>query len=667
MRQLLVYAVRLSVLRSWDVFVASSPLLACLLLGTVIWRKLSERFLSLSSSSLGGVLLAGAATIQALTWAGALFSERLVFAVQALVTLAGAIALLMLVLTQATGRFGSWIPGGAVPRVAAAVSFVAGFLLAGSYVPDSVPSDAIAYHIPISAWFGRGNAWAHLPDHTWNAQWPLASSLWSSFVMGHIPVTDRLVGWSAQNYAFLVWTAAVAFSAIRKWQRPGSRGDLVAASGLCVSLLLGAYSGFQSVGFVDYRLGLLLCALASVLIELPVSWRTVPIAVALASCTAEFRPQGLLVTMTIGVVWIGFHAGFSGEDAQNSSSPARVPVTNFTKVKMAVLALLATALAAKWWILTWARWGTPAPPMFARWWNLRETEKFADELFHYLWESDVVRGLKLLVFGTRETLPLTIVIWVLVILVAPSMLTVLRRENTFRRRAREFLGRGAVTAPIAMYAYVATQVPSEAPRMIMPIVPALLILDIAIAIRLRHGFRFADWKVAGFVWVFVGASLATAAPPWRRPHAGKSYPSPTTIYFSHIESQLSALSGERPLIFDQYIAFLPAGFRQMGVTYGPWATFPKEPLRTRNAWKRWFDENDVRTLVVQEGKRLENTWEWTQDRTTTPDFRVLDLWITGCRGRRTVGQWVVCPVDRSLGQAAVSHGRPGPRSCEGRN
>jgi hypothetical protein len=62
------------------------------------------------------------------------------------------------------------------------------------------------------------------------------------------------------------------------------------------------------------------------------------------------------------------------------------------------------------------------------------------------------------------------------------------------------------------------------------------------------------------------------------------------------------------------------------------------------AWTEWLRANGVGTVVVQEGKLLKSTWEWTQARTETPDFTVLDRWIETCPDKRQVGQWIACPV-----------------------
>jgi hypothetical protein len=609
----------------------SAPLLASWLVGRFLWRRLTRSRRDLPADSWSAALLTGAVCLQLLTWVGALFSPPFMRVLQVAVIAAGAIALAVLVRPRSRPDAPACLamPEDPLASAAALLGLASGFFLAGTYIPNSIPADAIAYHVPISEWFARGGAWPRLPQHTWNAQWPLASSLWSSFGLA---AKDRLVVWSAQNYAFLAWTAAVVFDVVRSIRLFGSgRRRTLVAGGLALTLLVGAYSGYQSLGFVDYRFGLFAAALAGVLLRMPLTWSTVPVALALASCPAEFRPQGLLLTVAILVWWAGFQA----------LGPGRSDPTDGRRSPIAIA--LAGVLFAKWWLLVWMRWGTPAPPLFARWWNLRETEQYADEVFHYLWASDPGSGLDLLFLGAADTWPLTILVWGLLLLVALAGARVLRESPRPDLAAyRRMFMLALMLAPVAACAYVATQVPSEAPRMIAPILPAMLMMLAAVVAALPTSPRM----VAGllFLFAFITASLSTAPLPWRRPHAGAAYVSSTTFAFDRVERELAGLHAERPLVFNQYIPFLPDEFRQMGVTYGPWATFPRVPLRTQQAWMRWLNENGIRTLVVERGKALENTWEWAGDRPTTPDFRVLDRWIAECPGRRIVGQWIACPV-----------------------
>ena len=525
-------------------------------------------------------------------------------------------------------------------RFTALLGLTAGLALAGSYVPSSIPSDAVAYHIPISSWFGRGDAWPHLPNHIWTAQWPLASSLWSSFVMGRPPVTDRLVAWSAQNYAFIVWTASLVFAAIKSLFATDRRRDLTAWL-VSLSLLIGAYSGYERLGFVDYRAGLFAAALIATLVEIPVSFRTVPLAVVLASTLAEFRPQGLLFALMLLLCWLGL-----------SLHPSKDRVTppvgrgRGRGVLASVMMVFAGLVFAKWWLLVWIRWGSPAPPIFARRWNLSSTQKYADELFYYLWTADVRKGLKLLFPGSRDTLLLAFLLWVLLLLATMTALRgagTQRQGNTLRYR---LIGLSAILSPVAACAFLATRVPSEAPRMMAPIVPACCIFVFSVlrcevhALDNPLGKRSTDL----FPWLFLVVSLLTAPFPWDRPHAGRTYPSWTMNYFSQVEEQLNKLRDRRPLVFDQYIAFLPVEFKQMGVTYGPWASMPTKPLRSLDTWMQWLRDNNVGTLVVQEGKEIKATWEWTQERTETPDFGVLARWVENCPDREIVGAWIACPV-----------------------
>ncbi len=629
-------------LRAWDVFVASTPLFAALLVGTVIWKGLESRLRYIPKNCFSGILLSGGAVVQLATWLGALFSRFLVSGIQYATLTLGCLALVLLLWSPQALRSKHPILGMALPRISALLGLLVGFVLAGSYVPQSIPSDALAYHIPISSWFARGGSWSYLPHHIWPALWPLASSLWSSFVMGRLPITDRLVAWSAQNYAFIVWTGAIVFSAIKALLDTNRPAGL-SAWFLSLPLFLGAYAGYQRFGFVDYRAGFFAVALTATLVQMPFSMRTLPLAVLLASPLAEFRPQGLLYAACLLFCWLGIssHSSVGGTVAapQGSRQSRR-------GIMAGAMLLFAGFIFAKWWLLVWMRWGSPAPPFFARRLDLTPTQKYADEVFLYLWTPNLLRGLKFVFLGTRNTILLTFLLWVLVLL---AIMSAVGNQRSRIREGRRLLLRHrllaslAIISPVAVCAFLATRVPSEASRMLPPFIPACCIIAFTVLSRAGVANPTGKWIANLFPWLLLAVSAVTI-PPVARPHPGRSYPSRTTIYYSQVEEQLNKLRDSRPLVFDQYIAFLPVEVKQMGVTYGPWASFPKKPLRTLDSWMDWLRENDVGAVLVQKGKDLKSTWEWTQERTETPDFSVLDRWMASCADQIIVGQWIACPV-----------------------
>lgn len=624
------------VLRAWDCVVASAPLLAAFLIGAIIWKALEARLSFIPKDSLAGIFLSGGAVVQAATWLGALFSSLLGSIIQFATLTLGCLALGLLLRSPKRLRDKYPVLGGAVARFSGFLALVMGFVLGGSSIPDFIPSDAVAYHIPISSWFARGGSWSILPNHLWPAQWPIASSLWSSFCMVDWLVADRLVAWSAQNQAFIVWTAVIVFTAIRSFLPADGRGNWMAWL-ISASLLLGGYSAFQRFGFVDYRAGFFAAALMATLVQLPVTAWTVPLAVALASTVAEFRPQGLLFAMTLLVCW----PGVAPRAPASERGPAPV---NRRVILGGALLLLAGLLFVKWWLLVWTRWGSPAPPLFARRWNLSATQKYADDLFSYLWTADFRRGLRFVLLGDRRTLLVPFISWALVLLAFASARSVIARQTGGDGRGlgvwRRLSPSVAALCPVAASAFLAWHVPSEASRMIPPILPACCIVSFALLSRTGSG----KLTISLFSILFCAASLPGLPPPWDRPHAGRAYPTGATIYFSQVEEQLERLRNRRPLIFDQYIAFLPPGYKQMGVTYGPWASLPNKPLRTIDSWMTWLRENGVDMLVAEKGKDLKSTWEWTQERKETPDFSVLDRWFENCPGRVNFGQWITCPV-----------------------
>jgi hypothetical protein len=630
--------------RSCDVFIASTPIFASLLIGSVCWKAIHKRFPWSGSTSLPGALAAGGAVLQSLTWLGALFSVALTWITQFGVLLIGVIVFALLVYAPPAVRARFPLIHSPLTRAAGLGGLVLGFFLAGSAIPASVPSDVTAYHLPVSAWFGQGDAWPALPNHTWNAQWPLASSLWSSFVTGHLPITDRLVAWSAQTIAFGVWTAALVFWTAAFLLRRERGGRFLAAL-ISVSLLIGAYSGYQQrIGFIDYRLGFFAAALIGTLLPIHASLRTFPLAIALASTVSEFRPQGFLLGVALLLSW----AGLFSESGVSFEHVSRKPARGAAGAMPALLLWYAVALAlfSKWWALNWLRWGTPAPPMLARLLNLRQTEKYADELFRYLWTRNPVKGLKLAFLGSPDTLLTTILMWVLVLLSVASLRGSGRGLNGSAKGGPPFLRRvsrsASFLAPVGAIAFIAIEVPTEAARMIPPMIPACALLCLYGTQRALGGSAARSAIVFSVLFAILG--LASAPAPGARAHATRDYPTASSIYFSQIEGQLERLRDQRPLIFDNWVAFLPRGVKQMGVTYGPWASFPAKPLRTMEAWTEWLRANGVGTVVVQEGKLLKSTWEWTQARTETPDFTVLDRWIETCPDKRQVGQWIACPV-----------------------
>ena len=640
MRLLLIALIQ----RAWDVFVASTPLFACLLTGSVCWEPLRRRLAMAGSGSLPAVIAMGGLALQAITWLGALFSVPLTWIIQWAVLVAGSLAAAFLLYSPPSVRVRYPVFSSLVARAAGIGGLALGFVFAGSTIPASIPSDAIAYHLPVSAWYGQGGALPALVNHTWNAQWPLASSLWSSFVTGHLPLFDRLVAWSAQTVAFGVWTAATVFAVVATLLGR-IRAAWIVGGSIALSLVVGAYSGYQQrIGFIDYRLGLFAAALIGTLLPVRLSFRTLPLAIALASTVAEFRPQGLIYAVAILLCWalLSWSEGSVSKSADPNGRTGRsegVPI-------LLVGYGLAIALFSKWWVLNWLRWGTPAPPIFGRLFKLRQTEQYADELFRYLWVRDLRDGLRLVFFGTRDTWLITVLMWTLILLAIGSLFVRWRklREDAGGSPSipRRLLRSVAFLLPVAAIAYIAIEVPTEASRMIAGMIPALLLISLY---GIWSSFGKAVPALLGaFSILFLALSVVSAPTLGERPHAARAYPTPSTTYFSQIEQQLGELRGEHPLLFDVYVAFLPPGVRQMGVTYGPWASFPEKPLRSIDTWMDWLRKNGVGAVVVQQGKTLESTWAWTQARTETPDFTILDRWIESCPGKRLVGQWVACPV-----------------------
>lgn len=628
-------------LRARDVFVASTPLFVALLIGTMIWKALERRLRGIPKDCFSGILLSGGVVVQSVTWSGALFSRLLASAAQYATLTLGLLSFALLVRSPAALRRKHPIFGMTLARGSAFLGLAVGFVLADSRVPQSIPSDAIGYHIPISSWFARGGAWSFLPNHIWPSQWPLASSLWSSFVMGRLPITDRLVAWSAQNYAFIVWTASVVFAAVQSSSATDRRRDWMAWF-LSLSLLVGAYSGYQRLGFVDYRAGFFAAALMATLVQMTVSATALPLAVVLASTVAEFRPQGLLYAVTLLVCWAGISPNVSAEAIVPPKRKRRRPRARLPRVML----FFAGLFFAKWWLLVWIRWGSPAPPIFARRLNLTPTQKYADELFHIIWPPDLRRGLQLVFWGDRDAFLIAFLLWVLVLLALARAVRWRSRigEEPQLLNSHRVVEPLAILSPVAACVFLATRIPSEATRMLPPLIPATCIIAVTVLGRTGAGSRTGKRIGDLFAWLFLGVGVLSAPAPWERPHAERGYPGSATVYYSQVEEQLNELRDYQPLVFDQYIAFLPVGFKQMGVTYGPWARLPKRPLRTLHSWMEWLRENEVGAVVVAKGQELKGTWEWTPERTEPPDFSVLDRWISACPDQVVVGQYIMCRV-----------------------
>ena len=154
-----------------------------------------------------------------------------------------------------------------------------------------------------------------------------------------------------------------------------------------------------------------------------------------------------------------------------------------------------------------------------------------------------------------------------------------------------------------------------------------------------------QWTASALVTGLAAALLVTTAPPlWNRLIlAERKYPSALGTFYASTRRQLEILGLTNACVLNQYgAAYLPPGYRQLGVTFPPWSSRIAS-LNSTEAWVRWLRENGVSWVVGQQGQRLGGLWQVTPLMHDV-DFGSLSEWMDTCAGVRHEAHWIACPV-----------------------